>query len=46
MGTKEIFSWMKIQTPYRQEDGVHDAKNLGGIFAQALNFYLPLLEKG
>jgi hypothetical protein len=37
---------MKIQTPYRQEYGVHDAKNLGHRFAQALNFYLAFLEKG
>jgi hypothetical protein len=35
---------MKIQTPYRQQDGVHDAKNLESRF-QALNFYHPLIEK-
>jgi hypothetical protein len=46
MGMKEIFLWMKNQAPYRQEDGVHDAKNLGSRFAQTFNFYLPLLEKG
>lgn len=46
MGAVESFLSAKIQIPSRQEDGVHDAKNLRSGFAQGLDFDLPLLEKG